>query len=191
MTHNLLENQLKIILELLPLAAFFIGYAKFNLSVATAAAMVASVIQVMGYKLKYGKVPNNHKLAAGMFVVFGTMTLAFNDPIFIKWKPSIVYFLMAGAFLLYPVFKSNYIPEVMLSSIFPLSKKTFKTLNTSWIAFFIAMGIINLYVVYNFSTEVWVYFKIFGTTTITILFTLLQGVYIINKRQIGTKDYAK
>ena len=108
-----------------------------------------------------------------MVLIFGGLTIFFKDPIFIKLKPTIVYFLFAFFLFFGLVIKKNFL-EIYLSSLLKLNKHGWNTLTKRWGFFFIAMAFLNEIVWRNFSTDFWVAFKVFGFLPITIAFALFQ-----------------
>jgi intracellular septation protein len=111
-------------------------------------------------------------------VVFGGLTLALRDPTFIKWKPTVVNWLFAGAFLLSQLFMRRSLLRRMMDHAVALPDAVWLRLNTAWVLFFFSMGVVNLYVAYNYSEQTWVNFKLFGFLGLTLAFMLAQGFYL-------------
>ncbi len=111
-------------------------------------------------------------------MVFGGATLLLHDETFIKWKPTVLYWLFAvillGADLL---FRKNLI-RAMMEKQLTLPAPVWRNLNLSWAAFFVVMGAANLYVAFRFPTETWVNFKLFGGTGLMLVFILGQGLLL-------------
>jgi len=114
----------------------------------------------------------------GLIVVFGGLTLAFRDPTFIQWKPTIVNLLFALAFLGSQYIGEKSFIERMMGASITLPKKEWIKLNLSWVLFFVFLAISNLYVAYNFSEDTWVNFKLFGMMGLTFVFIIAQGIYL-------------
>ena len=170
---------MKLFFDFLPIIIFFIAYYVFNIYVATASAIGASLLQV-GYTLVRGKKPEMmHWLALVMIVVLGSATLLLKNEIFIKWKPTAVYWLLALVFLFSQFVSKKCLVQRMLEQGIQLPPSKWSKLNLSWVIFFTSMGFLNLYVVYHFDTNVWVNFKLFGSLILTFLFVLGQGVYLM------------
>jgi intracellular septation protein len=112
-------------------------------------------------------------------VVFGGMTLALHDPLFIKWKPTVVNWLFAAAFLGWMLVRDETLLQRMLGDAMRLPEAVWRRLNGAWILFFCATGILNLVVAYRFTEPTWVNFKLFGLTGLTLLFILAQGLYLV------------
>src|SRR5205814_75016 len=138
--------------------------------VATATAIVATVLQVGWLKLRKQRVHGMLWASLAIIVVFGGATLVLQDETFIKWKPTVLYWMfgvvLACSALL---FRKNLI-RLMLSEQMRLPDPVWGRLNWSWVVFFAFMGAANLYVAYNFPTDLWVNFKLFGGTGLMVLF---------------------
>ena len=169
---------MKLLTDLLPVIVFFVAYQLADIYVATQAAIGASVLQVAYLKLRHGKVETTHTVTLALLVLFGGLTLALHDPLFIKWKPTIVNWLFAAAFLGSQLFMQRSLLRRMMEHAVTLPDPIWLRLNYAWVGFFVAMGIVNLVVAYQFSEEVWVNFKLFGFLALTLLFMLAQGVYL-------------
>jgi len=113
-----------------------------------------------------------------IIVVFGGATLVLQDETFIKWKPTVLYWLLGvvlgGAAL---VFRRNLI-RAMLSEQVRLPDPVWNRLNWSWVAFFVFMGGLNLYVAFNYSTQLWVNFKLFGGMGLMLVFVVVQALFL-------------
>lgn len=169
---------MKMLADLFPVILFFVAYQLFDIYVATQVAIAAAVLQVAYNKLRYQTIESMHWVTLGLLVVFGGLTLALRDPTFIKWKPTVVNWLFAAAFLFSQVFMQRGLLRRMMDHAVTLPDLAWGRLNTAWVAFFFAMGVINLYVAYNFSEQVWVNFKLFGFLGLTLVFMLAQGFYL-------------
>ena len=169
---------MKFLFDLLPVALFFVAFKFAGIYVATAVAIAVTLLQV-GW-LKFTGKPVHPMLWAslGIIVVFGGATLLLQDETFIKWKPTVLYWLfglvLAGAAL---IFRRNLI-RTMLSEQMQLPEPVWSRLNLSWIAFFVFMGAANLYVAYNYSTDLWVNFKLFGGMGLMLLFVVAQALFL-------------
>ena len=124
-------------------------------------------------------------VSLGLISVLGGATLLLQDPTFIIWKPTALYWFIAVALIVsHLMFKKNLIRS-MLQAQLELPEPIWTKLNYSWVMFFAILGIVNLYVAYNYSLSSWVKFKVFGATTIMIAFIigqlLLVAKYVVNK----------
>lgn len=169
---------LKFALDMLPLAAFFIGFKLGDLFLATALIMVATLISIaIGYVLER-KIALNPLLSGGLVMVFGGLTLLLNDELFIKMKPTIINLLFAivliGGAL---IFKKGLLRHI-LEMAFQLPDSAWRSLSVRWGVFFLFLAALNEFIWRNFSTDFWVDFKVFGMFTCTIAFTLLQIPFI-------------
>ncbi|HQR74821.1 MAG: septation protein A [Betaproteobacteria bacterium] len=145
---------------------------------ATAVAIVASLLQV-GWLLVRGKrVDPMLWVSLAVIVVFGGATIWFHDETFIKWKPSILYWLFGAALLLGQVVWKRNLLKSLLGTQLDVPVPVWGRLLWAWIAFFGVMGIVNLAVAYSVSTDTWVNFKLFGLFGLTLVFTLGIGVYL-------------
>lgn len=169
---------MKMLADLFPVVLFFVAYQLFDIYVATQVAIGAAALQVAYHKLRYGKVENMQWVTLGLLVVFGGLTLVLHDPTFIKWKPTVVNWLFGAAFLLSQLFMQRGLLRRMMDHAVTLPDRAWSRLNLAWVLFFFAMGVVNLYVAYNFPEQVWVNFKLFGFLGMTLLFMLAQGFYL-------------
>ena len=169
---------MKIVADLFPVILFFVAYQLTDIYIATQVAIAAAALQVIYHRLRYGRVENTHWLTLGLLVLFGGLTLALRDPTFIKWKPTVVNWLFAAAFLLSQLFMQRGLLRRMMDHAVTLPDDAWTRLNMAWVMFFFAMGVLNLYVAYNFSEETWVNFKLFGFLGLTLAFMLAQGFYL-------------
>ena len=145
---------------------------------ATATAIVATIAQV-GWLLARGRrVEPMLWLSLLVIVVFGGATIWFHDETFIKWKPTILYWLFAGALLAGRlVWHKNFV-KALLSEQITVPDAVWDRLAQVWIGFFALLGVVNLAVAYSVSTEAWVNFKLFGLFGITLAFMLGLGIYL-------------
>ena len=163
----------KLVIELGPLLVFFAANAVAGIYAGTAAFMVATLISLAAARIRYRKVPIMPLVSGVIVLVFGGLTLFLRDETFIKLKPTIVYsmfalLLAAGLMLKKPLL------ELLFGPVFALTEEGWRKLTWRWIAFFVAMAIVNELVWRNFSTDTWVSFKAFGFLPLTLLFTLAQ-----------------
>ena len=165
---------IKLITEVGPLAVFFIGNAKFGIFPATAAFMIATAIAIpISWKIE-GKLPIM-PIIIGIFVVFfGSLTLIFQDPTFIKIKPTIVNLVFAFGLIISRSFFNTNVLKIIFNKAFNLTEKGWRVLNIRWSFFFIFLAILNEIVWRNYSTEIWISFKLWGIMPLTIIWTLAQ-----------------
>lgn len=169
---------MKILFDFFPILLFFIAFKLYGIYTATAVAIVASFAQVGWFWLKNRRVQTMHVVTLAIIVVFGGATLLLEDEMFIKWKPTVVNWLLAAVFLGSQFIGRKTLVERFMGDNITLPTMIWGRLNLSWTAFFTLLGVANLYVVYNFDTDTWVNFKLFGMLGLTLLFMVGQGVYL-------------
>jgi len=169
---------MKFLFDLFPVILFFVAFKLSDIYVATGVAIAATFAQVGWLKLRGKKVEPMLWASLAIIAVFGGATLLLQDETFIKWKPTVLYWMfglvLAGAALL---FRRNLI-RAMLSEQVQLPEPIWSRLNWSWIGFFAFMGAANLYVAYNYSTDLWVNFKLFGGMGLMLLFVVAQALFL-------------
>ena len=170
---------MKILFDFFPILLFFIAYKFGDIYIATMTAIAASFLQVVISRIKQGHFEKLPLVTLGVITVLGGATLLLRNEMFIKWKPTAVYWILAVAF-----FMSQYIGEKPLiqraaERSITLTKEAWNRLNLSWAVFFTLMGGLNLYVVNNYDTDTWVNFKLFGTLGLTLIFIILQTIYMV------------
>jgi len=172
----------KLLIDIGPLAVFFIFYTRSGLQAAILPLMIATVIAVIISYILEKKIPIMPTVGAAIVLLFGGLTIYFNDEMFIKMKPTIINALFAiilygGIILKKPLLK------YLLGAALKLEEKGWKILTQRWIGFFIALAILNEIVWRTQSTDIWVNFKVFGILPITFIFTMSQ-FSLIKKYQI-------
>jgi intracellular septation protein len=169
---------MKFLFDFFPILLFFIAFKVYGIFTATAVLMVATLLQVGYFWIKNRHLENIHIITLVLVLTLGSATLFFQDILFIKWKPTAIYWVFALLFLGSQFIGTKTIMQRMLDNKLELPSIAWRRLNMSWAGFFMAMGFINLYVVYNFSTDVWVNFKLFGTLGLTLIFIVIQAIYM-------------
>ena len=155
---------------------------------ATATAIIATMVQIIWVKWRHGKVDTMLWISFVIILVFGGATLLLHDEAFIKIKPTALYWLFASVLLFSNIlFKKNLIRKLMEEKI-ALPNQIWNKLNLAWSGFFIALGILNLYVAWNFSTDAWVNFKLFGASGIMLIFILLQAAMLSKHIESDNKE---
>jgi intracellular septation protein len=175
---------MKILFDFFPIVLFFVAYKLWGIYVATSVTIAASLIQVFGYWLKTKRFENMHLVTLAIVVLLGGTTLLLHDELFIKWKPTVVYWCFGLLFVGSQFIGKNTLIQRLLASKLHLPEIVWQKLNASWAVFFIVMGALNLYFVYYFSTDAWVNFKLFGTLGLTLVFVVLQGIYMSRHMEI-------
>ncbi|KPJ92866.1 MAG: septation protein A [Gammaproteobacteria bacterium SG8_11] len=169
---------MKFFIDFLPLLLFFTAYKLYDIYVATAVAIVASFVQTGYFWAKHRRFETTHLITLGLLVVFGGATLILHNEEFIKWKFSIVNWLLGLVFLFTQLFGNKPLLQRMLESQVSLPDFAWRRMNMSWIVYFMLLGFANLYVMHHFDTDTWVDFKFFGNLAMTSLLVIGQGIYM-------------
>jgi intracellular septation protein len=181
---------MKLLIDFFPIILFFAAYKIYGLYVATGVAIAAAIVQVAYYWFKHHRVETMHIITLVLIVVLGGATLLLHDEWFIKWKPTALNWAFALAFLLSQFIGKKSLIQRMLGNNITLPKSIWLRLNISWVIFFILTGAANLYVAYSFDTDTWVNFKLFGLMGLTIVFVIVQAIYMaphIKKEELSKK----
>jgi len=174
---------MKFLIDFFPVLAFFIAYyipdnLEQRMYMATAAAIVAAFVQVSLYWLIHRRFEKMHLITLVIILVLGGLTLLLHDKRIFMWKPTVVNWLFAVAFLLSEFIGKKPMIQRMMDHAINIPTPIWYTLNRSWTAFFIFSGAINLYVAFNFPEDIWVNFKMFGILGLTLLFAVAQAFYL-------------
>jgi len=169
---------MKLLFDFFPILLFFIAYKCYDIYVATAVAIVATVLHVGFTWFKTRKVGGMQLVTLAIITIFGGLTLYLHDEQFIKWKPTVINWLFGATFLASQLFGQKTAIEHMMGSSLNLPSPIWRRLNLSWVTFFFIMGGANLFVMYNFDRDTWVNFKLFGMLGLTFVFMVLQSFYL-------------
>jgi len=166
---------MKFLFEMFPIILFFTAYKFKGIYVATSVAIAASIIQITFAYFKNKKVEKPMIISLVVIVIFGGATLLVHNEMFIKWKPTVLYWIFSGVLLIGRyVFDKNFI-QAMLSKQITVPLHVWEKLNIIWALFFAVVGGLNIYVAYHFSTNVWVNFKLFGILGCMLVFVVVQS----------------
>jgi intracellular septation protein len=155
-----------------------VGLAEAPVLLATVVVIVATLAQILWLKARGKKVDLMLWVSLGLVTALGSATIYFHSESFIKWKPTVLYWVMGSALLFGQlVLKKNGIKSLMGAQM-DLPDAIWRLVNFSWVAFFTFMGFLNLWVAFNFPTATWVNFKLFGGLGLMMLFVLIQAVYL-------------
>jgi len=192
----------KILFDLFPIILFFVAYqygashpaiatawlaalgivldsgAKPGVFLATVVAIAATFMQIAWVWIKHRKVDTMLWVSLALIVVFGGATLFLHDETFIKWKPTVLYWLFALSLGLAPMLFERNLIRLMMEKNVTLPDVIWTRLNLAWAAFFTLMGVANLWVAMNYSTDDWVNFKMFGSLGLMLVFIIGQTVYL-------------
>ncbi|MBN0988185.1 septation protein A [Amphritea pacifica] len=170
---------MKLLLDFLPVIIFFIVYKSTDdIILATAVLIPATLLQMLYTWIKTHKIEMIQLVTLGLVVILGGATILFQDKTFIQWKPTVVTWLFALAFLGSQFIGTKTIIQRLMDGTIEMPSRAWTQLNIAWIIFYLILGGVNLYVAYTMSEETWVNFKLFGMLGLTLIFILLQGFYI-------------
>lgn len=152
---------------------------KHAILMATLVIILATILQNVLYFAMHRRFEKMHLITLGILLVFGTLTLFLKDPLFIKWKVSIINWAFAGAFIgsLFVGMRKP-LAERMMGHALNVPNHVWKRVNVLWAIFFAFIGVLNLVVAYLFSEDVWVDFKLFGILGLTLVFVVVQAMYL-------------
>ncbi len=169
---------MKFLFDIFPVILFFAAFKIYGIYVATAVAIAATVAQIGWVWFKHRKIDNMQWISLALIVVFGGATLLLRDETFIKWKPTVLYWLFGTVLAVSALaFKKNLIRAMMEKQV-TAPDPVWGKLLVGWIGFFTVMGVLNLYVAYAYDTDIWVNFKLFGGIGLMILFVIAQAVVL-------------
>ncbi len=171
-----------------PLMSLNQSEPKDAILMATLVIILATIVQNALYFALHRRFERMHLITLAILLVFGTLTLFLKDPIFIKWKVSIINWGFALAFLISQyVGARKTLTERMMANAVQVPAHIWQRTNMLWVGFFTCIGIVNLIVAYLFSEETWVDFKLFGVLGLTIAFIIAQ-VFYLQRHAIETTD---
>jgi intracellular septation protein len=169
---------MKFLFDLLPVILFFVVFKFAGIYAATGVAIAATFAQIGWLKFRRRKVETMMWVSLAIIVVFGGATLLLKDETFIKWKPTVLYWLFSATLLGGQLLFGKNLIRSMMGKQVELPATVWRKLNWSWAGFFALMGAANLYVAYNYSTDTWVNFKLFGGMGLMLVFVVLQALYL-------------
>ncbi len=167
---------MKFLFDLFPVILFFIAYKFSNIYTATLVVIGATIFQVIYSKLVHKRVDKLLIFNAVLISILGGTTLWLHDANFIKWKPSILYWLLSGALLFFQFFKKKNLVKNLMGKQIQLTKKGWDQISITSAVFFGVLGALNLYIAFNFSESTWVNFKLFGITGLIMCYAVLIGI---------------
>ena len=168
-----MKSIFKLLIDLGPLAVFFVFYTRSDLQTAILPFMIATIIAVLFSYIMEKKIPIMPTVGAAIILIFGGLTIYFDNEIFFKMKPTIINLLFAG--ILYAgVILNKPLLRYLLGAALKLQDEGWDILTRRWISFFIALAILNEIIWRTQTTDIWVNFKVFGILPITFIFTLVQ-----------------
>ena len=168
---------MKFLFDFFPVILFFVAYKVSDIFTATGVAIAASVLQIGWILARRRRVSGMQWTSLAIIVLFGGATLVLHDETFIKWKPTVLYWLAGVVFLGALAFKQNLVKAIMSEGL-ELPEPVWTKLAVAWGVFFLFKGTLNLWVAYTFSTDVWVNFKLFGGMGLMLAFVIAQAFWI-------------
>jgi len=168
---------MKFLFDLFPVILFFVAYKVTGIYVATGVAIAATFLQVGWLAARGRKIDPMLWASLGIIVVFGGATLALQDETFIKWKPTVLYWLFATV-LAGGTLAGKNVLRMLLKDQMQLPDEVWSRLTWAWAGFFLLLGVANLIVAFSFSTDTWVNFKLFGAMGLMFLFVLAQAMFL-------------
>ncbi len=169
---------MKFLFDLFPVILFFVVFKILGIYAATASAIIATLLQIAWVKYRHGKVDGMLIASGVIIVVFGGATLLLHNELFIKWKPTVLYWLFAIVLFASEIFWNKNLIRAVMDKQLALPDPVWRKLNHAWAGFFAVLGLLNLYVAFNFATETWVNFKLFGTMGLMLVFVVLQSLFL-------------
>lgn len=169
---------MKLLFDYFPILCFFIAYKFLGIYVATGCAMAACALQNIVYWVIHKRFEKLHIITLISVFVLGGSTLIFHNAVFIQWKPTIIYWAFAIALFGSHYCSSKNLLARMLDEKIMLPEKIWSQLNAAWAFFFLFLGFLNIYVLYHYSLDAWVNFKLFGTLLLTFVFAIGQALYM-------------
>ena len=168
-----MKSIFKLLIDIGPLAVFFIFYTRSDLKTAILPFMIATTIAVLFSYIIEKKIPIMPTVGAVIILIFGGLTIYFDNETFFKMKPTIINLLFAG--ILYGgIILNKSLLRYLLGAALKLQDEGWDILTKRWIGFFIALAILNEIIWRTQTTDIWVNFKVFGILPITFIFTLTQ-----------------
>ena len=168
----------KFLFDLFPIILFFIAFKIYDIFIATAVAIVATLLQIIYVYFKDKKVEKVLLFNGVMITFLGGLTILLQNKMFIMWKPSVLYWCFALILLFSNLLLKKNLVQLALGKQIELKNKFWNVINWYTSIFFVLLGFINLYVAYNFSEDTWVNFKLFGITGLLFVYMIFLGLYI-------------
>ncbi len=169
---------MKLLLDFFPIILFFVAFKVAGIYIATGVAIAATIVQIAWLRHSTGKVEPMQWISLAVIVLFGGATIALQNETFIKWKPTVLYWLMAATLAGGQLFFRKNLLKSLMGAQMELPEAAWRVTNWSWIVFFAIMGVVNLWVAFSFDTDTWVNFKLFGGLGLMALFVVGQAVYL-------------
>lgn len=187
---------MKLLFDFAPLLVFFVAYYAYDIYVATAASIAAAFIQIAWSWLKHRRLERMSVITLCILVFTGGLTIALHNDVFIKWKPTLVYWVFAVLILGSHYLGKKSAIQYLLDKQLTLPSAVWRRLDMSWGAFFLCLGLLNLYVAFYYAPHldadtrrtIWVNFKVWGMLGLTFAFTVAQALLLSRHLQAPEKD---
>jgi intracellular septation protein len=175
----------KFLFDLFPLILFFAAYKFADIYTATAVAIIASGLQIVWLKATCKAIETTHWINLTVIVLFGGATLWLQSDVFIKWKPTVLYWLFAAILLGARLFTGRNLLKHLMGTKIHLNESVWNRLNTTWAVFFLIAGAANVVVAFSgyFTESQWVNFKVFGLMGLMLLFVIGQSLWLSRHMQ--------
>lgn len=164
--------------DFFPVLLFFLAFKFYGIYVATVVGIVTTGLQVIVTYFWKKKFDKQQVLTLIVFTIFGSMTLYFHNPLFVKWKPTVMFWIFGIVVLISQFIGKKTIVERLFETALKgkanVPMPVWKRLNFAWFIFFSLLGTLNLYIAYQYSTDIWVNFKFYGIMGLMMLFMLGQ-----------------
>jgi intracellular septation protein len=182
---------MQLLLDYIPIIVFILAYFYEDIFFATMVLMVVMPVVLVAQWALTRKLNRIYAASTALVIVLGGFTLAFRNPTFLYWKPTVLNWAIGLVFLGSQWIGEKTIVRRMLGNAAELTDGQWLRLNQIWVGFFLLVGAVNLYVAYSFSEAFWVKFKLFGMLGITILFVIIQSIWltmVAQKNEAAQRD---
>ena len=180
------QRHMKFLFDLFPVIVFFAAFKLLGIYAATAVAIGATFLQIGWVWFRHRKVDTMLWVSLGVIVVFGGATLLLHDETFIKWKPTVLYWLFAVILLVAEYAFHRNLIKAMMGKQMTLPEGVWRKMLLGWVGFFSVMGVLNLYVAFNYSLDAWVNFKLFGGMGLMLVFVIAQALLLAKHIDVET-----
>lgn len=170
---------MQLLIDYVPIVIFFVAYLYKDIYFATGILMAVMPLVLLLQWVTTRKLNKIYLASTALVLVLGSATLFYRNPTFVYWKPTVLNWAIAAVFLASQWIGEKPIVQRMLGTAAELSARQWVRLNQIWVAFFLLVGGINLYVAYTFSEDFWVKFKLFGMLGLTLLFVIVQSAWLM------------
>jgi len=183
---------MQLFLDFLPVVAFVAAYWLADFRTAVLVIMVAVVVQLGLQWIRTRTINRMALSSAGLVIVFGSVGLIMQNDLIFKWKPTVLNWLFAATFAGSHFLGSKPLVQRLMESVakdeIRLSARHWRQLNLMWVVFFLFSGAANIVVAYRFPESVWVNFKLFGLLGMTVLFIVLQAIWLGRRSEAPAGD---